>query len=136
MCYSFPTVSKIDKISISLTRAQHAKIKAAVKRGDYASTSEVIRTALREWELKEELRRIEGERLAKLWDEGIASGPGRFRDIGEIIAEARARAAKSGDQRVASGASLEGPAIMERLRRKYRAMEKSSRGKRQRKPKR
>ena len=43
------TMSKIDKISIAITREQHAKIKAAVDRGDYASTSEVIRTALREW---------------------------------------------------------------------------------------
>jgi antitoxin ParD1/3/4 len=84
-------MNKIDKISISLTREQHAKIKAAVKRGDYASTSEVIRTALREWELKEELRRIEGERIAKLWDEGIASGPGRFKDIEEIKKQARRR---------------------------------------------
>jgi antitoxin ParD1/3/4 len=93
-------MTKIDKISISLTREQHAKIKAAVKRGDYASTSEVIRTALREWELKEELRRLEGERIARLWDEGIASGPAR-----------------------------EGPPIMERLHAKYAAMEKSKNGK-------
>ena len=85
------TMSKIDKISIAITREQHAKIKAAIDRGDYASTSEVIRTALREWELKEELRRIEGERIGKLWDEGIASGPGRYKDIEEIKAEARRR---------------------------------------------
>ena len=88
------TMTKIDKLSISLTREQHAKIKAAVKRGDYASTSEVIRTALREWELKEELRRLEGERIAKLWDEGIASGPARERSIDDIIDEAKARVAK------------------------------------------
>jgi antitoxin ParD1/3/4 len=85
------TMSKIDKISIAITREQHAKIKAAVDRGDYASTSEVIRTALREWELKEEMRRLEGERIARLWDEGIASGPGRYRDIEEIKTEARKR---------------------------------------------
>ena len=68
-------MTKIDKISVAITREQHAKIKAAVERGDYATTSEVVRTALREWELKEELRRIEGERIGRLWDEGIASGP-------------------------------------------------------------
>jgi len=89
------TMTKIDKISVAITREQHAKIKAAVERGDYATTSEVIRTALREWELKEELRRIEGERIGKLWDEGIASGP-----------------------------SVEGPPVMERLRAKYAAMQK------------
>jgi antitoxin ParD1/3/4 len=86
-------MSKIDKISITITREQHEKIKAAVERGDYASTSEVIRTALREWELKEEMRRLEGERVAKLWDEGLASGPARERSIEAIIDEAKARLA-------------------------------------------
>jgi antitoxin ParD1/3/4 len=88
-------MTKIDKISVAITREQHAKIKAAVERGDYATTSEVIRTALREWELKEEMRRIEGERIGRLWDEGIASGP-----------------------------SIDGPPEMERLRGKYAAMQK------------
>jgi antitoxin ParD1/3/4 len=86
-------MSKIDKISITITREQHEKIRAAVERGDYASTSEVIRTALREWELKEEMRRLEGERVAKLWDEGLASGPARERSIEAIIDEAKARLA-------------------------------------------
>jgi antitoxin ParD1/3/4 len=93
-------MSKIDKISIAITREQHTKIKAAVNRGDYASTSEVIRAALREWELKEELRRLEGERICRLWDEGIASGP-----------------------------AVDGPPVMERLRAKYAAMEKAKNGK-------
>lgn len=94
------TMTKIDKISIAITREQHAKIKAAVGRGDYASTSEVIRTALREWEMKEEMRRLEGERIARLWDEGIASGP-----------------------------AVDGPPVMERLRTKYAARERTKNGK-------
>jgi antitoxin ParD1/3/4 len=90
------TKSKIEKISVAITAGQHAKIKAAVERGDYATTSEVIRTALREWELKEEMRRLEGERIARLWDEGLASGP-----------------------------AVEGPPIMELLRAKYADMEQA-----------
>ena len=93
-------MSKIDKISIAITREQHAKIKAAIDRGDYASTSEVVRAALREWELKEELRRLEGERIGRLWDEGIASGP-----------------------------AVDGPPVMERLRARYAAMQKAKSGK-------
>jgi antitoxin ParD1/3/4 len=88
-------MSKIEKISVAITAEQHARIKAAVQRGDYATTSEVIRTALREWELKEEMRRVEGERIARLWDEGLASGPARERPIDDIIAEARARLEKN-----------------------------------------
>ncbi len=89
-------MAKIEKISVAITAEQHAKIKAAVERGDYATTSEVIRTALREWELKEEMRRLEGERIARLWDEGLASGP-----------------------------AVEGPPVMERLRAKYAEMEQA-----------
>jgi antitoxin ParD1/3/4 len=104
------TKTKIEKISVAITAEQHAKIKAAVERGDYATTSEVIRTALREWELKEEMRRLEGERIARLWDEGIASGP-----------------------------AVEGPPIMERLRAKYAEMEQAelekSKSNRKRSPK-
>ena len=100
-------MSKIDKISIAITREQHAKIKAAVERRDYATTSEVIRTALREWELKEELRRLEGERIGRLWDEGIASGP-----------------------------AVDGPATMRRLRDKYAATKTQKTDNKQRKPKR
>jgi antitoxin ParD1/3/4 len=89
------TKTKIEKISVAITAGQHAKIKAAVERGDYATTSEVIRTALREWELKEEMRRMEGERIAKLWDEGLASGPARERPIDDILDEAKGRLAKN-----------------------------------------
>ncbi len=67
-------MTAISKISVAVTREQLKKIKAAIKRGDYASTSEVIRTALREWEANEEFRRREAGRLGRFWDEGIASG--------------------------------------------------------------
>lgn len=68
-------MSIIDKISIAITRQQHDLVKAAIERGDYASTSEVIREALREWELKQRLRATQIEEIRRLWDEGIASGP-------------------------------------------------------------
>ena len=68
-------MSSITKISISITPGQLEKIQKAVERGDYASTSEVIRTALRGWELREDLQEREREQLGRLWDEGIASGP-------------------------------------------------------------
>lgn len=55
-----------EKISISLT-SEHARlIQDAVASGDYASSSEVVREALRDWRAK--------RLLGQLWDEGIASG--------------------------------------------------------------
>lgn len=67
-------MSTTDKISIAITRQQHELVKAAVECGDYASTSEVIREALREWELKQRLRASQFEEIGRLWDEGLASG--------------------------------------------------------------
>jgi antitoxin ParD1/3/4 len=54
------------KISISLTDEHARLVTEAVASGDYASSSEVIREALREWR---------GRRLlGQLWDEGVATG--------------------------------------------------------------
>ncbi len=85
----------IDKISIAITRQQHDLVKAAIERGDYASTSEVIREALRDWELKQRLRATQIEEIGRLWDEGIASGPSVEMNIKEIIATAKARSGLS-----------------------------------------
>ena len=54
------------KIRISITDAQATLLRKVVGSGAYASSSEVIREALREWQA----RRGVGE----LWDEGLASG--------------------------------------------------------------
>jgi antitoxin ParD1/3/4 len=72
------------KMSISLTEEHARLINDAVASGDYASSSEVIREALREWKTK--------RLLGQLWDEGLASGrlePGET--IENIKAEGRRR---------------------------------------------
>lgn len=55
------------KISISITDEHAAVLQEAVGSGAYATSSEVVREALREWQA----RRVVGE----LWDAGVASGP-------------------------------------------------------------
>lgn len=84
-------MSDVQKVSVALTGEQVAALKAAVSSGEYATTSEIVREALREWQFKRELRREEVERLRQLWDEGKASGPARPFDIERVIANARAR---------------------------------------------
>lgn len=84
-------MSTIDKISISITRQQHDLVKAAIERGEYASASEVIRDALRDWELKQRLRETQVEEIRRLWDEGVASGPSVEFDMKKIIEEAQRR---------------------------------------------
>ena len=45
-------MSEIQKISVALTTEQLNAIKAAVDTGEYATTSEIMREALREWDYK------------------------------------------------------------------------------------
>ena len=77
-----------EKMSITLTPELVAMINEAVATGNYASTSEVIREALRDWRTKQMVRQQQLQEIRRLWDEGIQSGPGRFSDIEELIQEA------------------------------------------------
>jgi len=52
--------------------------------GEYASSSEVIREALRDWKLKRSLQQNELAELRSPWHDGLASGPGRLADMNAI----------------------------------------------------
>ena len=64
----------IQKVSIALTGEQLASLRAAVETGEYATTSEAVREALREWQWKREMRGEDLNRLRELWNAGKASG--------------------------------------------------------------
>ena len=87
-------MSDIQKISIAVTAEQLAAVRQAVESGAYASTSEVIRDALRGWQMREDLRAAEVERLRKVWEEGLASGPMKPLDFDEIKRRGRERLAE------------------------------------------
>ncbi len=84
-------MSHMPKISVALTPEIASLVNQAVESGEYANGDELVREALREWTQRRRLLRHERERLRELWAEGVASGPGRFGDIGVIKAEARRR---------------------------------------------
>jgi antitoxin ParD1/3/4 len=84
----------IQKVSVALTGEQLATLKAAVESGEYATTSEIVREAIRDWQFKRELRQEDVNRLRQLWDEGKASGPSAPLDFGELRREARQRLAR------------------------------------------
>jgi antitoxin ParD1/3/4 len=86
----------VQKISVALTGEQLAALKAAVETGEYATTSEIIREAVRDWQFKRELRQEDVKRLRKLWDEGKASGPAKPLDIERTLAAAKARLKDAG----------------------------------------
>jgi antitoxin ParD1/3/4 len=84
-------VSNVEKLSIALTIEQAAAIRAAVDRGEYATSSEVVREAMRDWQVKRGPQQEDINRLRKLWDEGIASGSAGKVDFVALRAEARTR---------------------------------------------
>lgn len=83
-------MSGVEKITIALTPEMASFVRRAVEAGDYASTSEAIREAVREWKDRRELLGYSVEELRALAQEGIESGPSN-RTIEEVKAEARRR---------------------------------------------
>jgi len=84
-------MANVEKVSIALTPEMLAVVREAVESGEYASSSEVMREALRDWKRRRSLEQKEIEELRHLWNEGLESGSGRFADMAEIKAEARQR---------------------------------------------
>ncbi|YAF99523.1 MAG: type II toxin-antitoxin system ParD family antitoxin (plasmid) [Nodularia sp. CChRGM 3473] len=84
-------MSKVEKISVALTPEMATLVRDAVESGEYASSSEVIREALREWKQKRLLQLQNLEELRCVWQEGVESGAGRFAEIEAIKQEARSR---------------------------------------------
>ena len=50
------TMPDIQKVSVALTSEQVFSLKAAVDAGEYATTSEIVREAVRDWQFKREMR--------------------------------------------------------------------------------
>lgn len=84
-------MATIEKLSIDLSPEMAKLVRGAVESGEFATSSEVVREALQEWERRRMRQREEEQELRRLWDDGLDSGPGRFADIDAIKAEARRR---------------------------------------------
>jgi antitoxin ParD1/3/4 len=90
-------MANVEKISVSMT-PQHAELlRRAVESGAYASGSEVIREALRDWSAKWEARKGDIERLRQMWDEGKASGTAIAVDFKELRRQARQKLSAATD---------------------------------------
>jgi len=72
----------IERLTITLPTDMAALVKSAVEDGDYASTSEVIRAALRDWKMKRALQLQELAALKVDIDKGLADvAAGRVKDF-------------------------------------------------------
>lgn len=86
--------TKAEKLSLAFTAEHAAAIREAVESGDYATSSEVVREAMRLWTERQAQKRAAMARIGKLWDEGIASGSAGIMDVEAIIERAKARQKK------------------------------------------
>jgi antitoxin ParD1/3/4 len=68
-------MSNVQKISISLTPEMASALKEVVATGAYASTSEIMREALRDWEAKQLRKQEQMAKLRKMLQDSLDSGP-------------------------------------------------------------
>jgi antitoxin ParD1/3/4 len=88
-------VANIEKISVALTSEQLGALRSAVDSGEYATTSEIVREAVRNWQAKRQLREEDLKLLRQLWAQGKASGPAKSLDLADARRDARRRLAKA-----------------------------------------
>ncbi len=85
-------MAQIERMTVTLPSDMAAVVKGAVEGGDYASSSEVVREALRDWKMK---RAIQSQALASLKadiDRGLTDlAEGRVQDFdkGRIVERGR-----------------------------------------------
>ena len=64
-------MGSVEKISVALTTEQVLALRAAIETGEYATTSEIVREAVREWQTKRELRQEDIKLLRQAWDAAL-----------------------------------------------------------------
>ena len=87
-------MAEIERVTIALPEPMAASVRAAVEAGEYASTSEVFRDALRLWEARRELRARDVEELRHRWDVGKASGLAGEIAVRDLIADEKTKKAR------------------------------------------
>jgi antitoxin ParD1/3/4 len=75
-------MAEIERLTITLPSEMAAIVKGAVEGGDYASSSEVVREALRDWKMKRALQVQELASLKADIDKGLNDlAEGRVKDF-------------------------------------------------------
>ena len=81
------SASAIERLTVALPGRMAKAVRKAVTAGEYASSSEVVRDALRLWEGRREMRGRDINLLRRAWDDGKASGRAGPLDLARLIAE-------------------------------------------------
>jgi antitoxin ParD1/3/4 len=91
-------MSKLERITVTLSSEMATALRDRVAEGEYATASEIVREALREWSRRRDREQRDLHALRDLIREGDESGPGIpaekvFTELRQLIAERRAKQA-------------------------------------------
>jgi antitoxin ParD1/3/4 len=94
-------MANVERVTVTVSADQAALLRNSVEHGEYASASEIVREALRDWRRKHDQNERDLETLRQLIREGDASGPGIpavdvLAELRQLIAERRAAAHEAG----------------------------------------
>lgn len=84
-------MGSVEKISVALTIEQVAALKAAIETGEYATTSEIVREAVRDWQARRDLRQEDIKLLRQAWNAGLDSGSAGALNMKQLRLDARKR---------------------------------------------
>jgi len=84
-------MSKLERITVTMPAEMAAKLRAAVEEGSYATSSEIVREAVRAWVEKEERREVALSTFRAEIEKGLA---GPFHDGETVMQELRDHVAK------------------------------------------
>ena len=87
-------MSKIERLTVTMPIEMAATLRESVDGGEYASTSEIVREAVRDWTRKRDAEHLAHLELRALIRAGAESGPGVpaeevYTDLKRLIAERR-----------------------------------------------
>ncbi len=87
-------MGKIENITIGLPTELLADVRKVVSAGEFKSQEELVLAAVKALLEGREAFGLTDADLGSLWDAGVASGPGQFASVDDLVAEAERRAAK------------------------------------------
>ncbi len=84
-------MGKLERITVTMPEEMAAKLRAAVDKGEYATTSEIVRDALRDWSDQQDRRELALAKLRAMIEEGekgpFLDGPTVLAEIEDYVAE-------------------------------------------------
>lgn len=79
-------MAKLERITVTMPEEMAAKLRAAVEAGEYATTSEIVREAMRDWIDQQERREAALAKFREEIEKGLA---GPFHDGETVMQELR-----------------------------------------------